>query len=573
MTFVLNDQRKSVLEEPGHVLVLGGPGAGKTTLAILKAQAGMSGMKPGQTALFLSFSRAAVQQIITRCKTVLSRDELSRIEVRTYHSFCWELLKGHGRALRGAPIAMIFPGQEGMMRTQFAGDWEAERRRLLDEESRASFDAFAHAAARLIEESAHIRDGIADIHPLIILDEFQDTDDDQWRLVQALAGATKSVFLADPEQRIYDFRKGVRADRLDILRRGVKLLEADLEADNFRSPTSDVLRFANSVVTAKAPGRSKDVIVTTYKRFQNMFNSTVHFHVGQAFADLARRGVAEPCVAVLATSNDLVADISELLSTSHNFGKNALSPIDHDIVWDGEQSSAAALVTAALLEQTSAYSVASRTAALRRAADFWLLKKDWCEQQNALGAKTAGDRAARMTAAIDLLRRDKPIRASGPNHLAQYQGLCTGDPISDWRLARQHCTGHDDLRDIAVQAGMVRLSKAGDPIAMALSELWARTATYAGATERVTAILDQQRLVGADRPPRGCILMTIHKSKGKEFDSVVIVEGYRGGALLKEDEAPAYGNSRRVLRVGITRARHAVRIIRPADATPLFDPE
>ncbi|AZG77180.1 UvrD-helicase domain-containing protein [Methylocystis rosea] len=573
MTFVLNDQRRSVLDEPGHVLVLGGPGAGKTTLAILKAQAGMPAMKPGQTALFLSFSRAAVHQIITRCKTVLSREELSRIEVRTYHSFCWELLKGHGRVLRGSPIAMISPGQEGMMRTQFEGDWEVERRRLLDEESQASFDAFAHAAARLIEESRHIRDGIADIHPLIILDEFQDTDDDQWRLVQALAEATKSVFLADPEQRIYDFRKGVRTDRLDILRRGIKLLEADLEADNFRSPTSDVLRFANAVVTAKAPGRSKDVIVTTYERFQNMFNSTVHFYVGQAFADLARRGVAEPCVAVLATSNDLVADISELLSTSHNFGKNALSPISHDVVWDGEQSSAAALVTAALLEQTSAYSVASRTAALRRVADFWLLKKDWCEQQNALGAKTAGDRAARMTAAIDSLRRDKPIRASGPNHLAQYQRACTGDPVSDWRLARQHCTGHDDLRAIAVQAAMVRLSKAGDPIAMALSELWARTATYAGAVERVTAILDQQRLVGADRPPRGCILMTIHKSKGKEFDAVVIVEGYRGGALLKEDEAPKYENSRRVLRVGITRARYAVRIIRPVDPTPFFDPK
>ena len=243
MTFVLNDQRRSVLKEPGHVLVLGGPGAGKTTLAILKAQAGMPRMKPGQTVLFLSFSRAAVQQIITRCKTVLSREELSKIEVRTYHSFCWELLKGHGRVLRGSPIAMISPGQEGMMRTQFAGDWDAERRRLLDEESRVSFDAFAHAAARLIEESRHIRDGVADIHPLIILDEFQDTDDDQWRLVQALAKATKSVFLADAEQRIYDFRKGVRADRLDILRRSLKLLEADLEADNFRSPTSDVLLF------------------------------------------------------------------------------------------------------------------------------------------------------------------------------------------------------------------------------------------------------------------------------------------------------------------------------------------
>jgi len=38
--------------------------------------------------------------------------------------------------------------------------------------------------------------------------------------------------------------------------------------------------------------------------------------------------------------------------------------------------------------------------------------------------------------------------------------------------------------------------------------------------------------------------------EGKEFDVVVIVEGFRGVALLKEDEAPKFENSRRVLRFG-----------------------
>jgi len=95
-----------------------------------------------------------------------------------------------------------------------------------------------------------------------------------------------------------------------------------------------------------------------------------------------------------------------LLSCSHNFGNCALSPIGHDVVWDGEQSTAAALVTAALLEQASTHSILTRTASLRRASDFWFLKKDSCEQQNARGAKTAGDRAARLVAAIELLRRD-----------------------------------------------------------------------------------------------------------------------------------------------------------------------
>jgi hypothetical protein len=132
---------------------------------------------------------------------------------------------------------------------------------------------------------------------------------------------------------------------------------------------------------------------------------------------------------------------------------------------------------AALIEQASTNSIVTRTASLRRASDFWFLKKDWCEQQNARGAKMAGDRAARLVAAIELLRRDKPVRASGANHVLQYEGQCTGNPVSDWRLARQHCTAHEDLRDIAIQAGMVRLAKASDPIAMALSELWARKAT------------------------------------------------------------------------------------------------
>ncbi len=117
---------------------------------------------------------------------------------------------------------------------------------------------------------------------------------------------------------------------------------------------------------------------------------------------------------------------------------------------------------------------------------------------------------------------------------------------------------------------MIRLFNANDALATALTSQWIEGTTYFGATKKVAAILDQQRLIGAERPPRGCVLMTLHKSKGKEFDGVVIVEGFRGGALLNPDEAPNYETSRRVLRVGISRARHVVRIVRPKDAPPLF---
>jgi DNA helicase-2/ATP-dependent DNA helicase PcrA len=64
--------------------------------------------------------------------------------------------------------------------------------------------------------------------------------------------------------------------------------------------------------------------------------------------------------------------------------------------------------------------------------------------------------------------------------------------------------------------------------------------------------------------------MTIHKSKGKEFDCVVLAEDAHRAPLFDTDREPApYEKSRRLLRVGLTRAKHFVAIVRPVGATPL----
>jgi DNA helicase II / ATP-dependent DNA helicase PcrA len=65
--------------------------------------------------------------------------------------------------------------------------------------------------------------------------------------------------------------------------------------------------------------------------------------------------------------------------------------------------------------------------------------------------------------------------------------------------------------------------------------------------------------------------MNIHKAKGKEFDGVVLVEGAYKAAFFDEREKPLYPQSRRLLRVGITRARALVTIIRLNGARPLVD--
>src|SRR5262249_46815266 len=162
-------------------------------------------------------------------------------------------------------------------------------------------DLFAHAAARLIDESQQLRRGIADLYPLIILDEFQDTDDDQWRLIRALSSATTAMFLADAEQRIYDFRPGVRPERIDMLRGTLHPAETDLEAENYRSGGSHIVAFADAVLRGEGPlPRVNDVVVRAYAPFQNSFNSMVHFNVGNALSVLRQEHkVANPTLAVL----------------------------------------------------------------------------------------------------------------------------------------------------------------------------------------------------------------------------------------------------------------------------------
>ena len=70
MNITLSEVGLSALEADGPVLVTGGPGSGKTTLALLKAQRQIASLEPGQEVLFLSFSRAAVRQVLLRCKDI-----------------------------------------------------------------------------------------------------------------------------------------------------------------------------------------------------------------------------------------------------------------------------------------------------------------------------------------------------------------------------------------------------------------------------------------------------------------------------------------------------------------------
>ena len=95
----LSDGQKEVMEAEDHLLVMGGPGSGKTTISILKAaDVAENELGPGQKVLFLSFARATVSRVVEAIEheQQIPSEQKRLIDVETYHSFFWRILKTHG---------------------------------------------------------------------------------------------------------------------------------------------------------------------------------------------------------------------------------------------------------------------------------------------------------------------------------------------------------------------------------------------------------------------------------------------------------------------------------------------
>ena len=63
--FLKDDKRNAALQETGNMLIIGGPGSGKTTFALFKSkQLIESGIiQSGQKVLFLSFARSTISRV------------------------------------------------------------------------------------------------------------------------------------------------------------------------------------------------------------------------------------------------------------------------------------------------------------------------------------------------------------------------------------------------------------------------------------------------------------------------------------------------------------------------------
>ncbi len=294
-------QRAAVGTLQGPLLVLAGAGTGKTRVVTYRiAELIRSGVAP-ERILAVTFTNKAAAEMQSRSAALLGKRRPTKPEISTFHSLCVRVLRRHARRL-GYPekFAIYDRGdQEGVARQALreiqvpdavlrTGDllaiisrWKCQSVRpeaaaglaATDKEHLAAmayrryqaalkaagavdFDDLLLCTEDLFERFAEVRRAEAGRFSHLLIDEYQDTNGSQYRIVRALAAGHRNLcVVGDDDQSIYGWRG---ADVSHILRFQQDWPEAKIVRleDNYRS-TDAILTLANRLIAFNSQRHGK----------------------------------------------------------------------------------------------------------------------------------------------------------------------------------------------------------------------------------------------------------------------------------------------------------------------------
>src|SRR5690554_4043758 len=110
---MLNTNQRSAVEwDEGPLLVLAGPGSGKTAVLTLRiANLIRNSPEENHRILCLTFNVKAADEMQSRNRDILG-DDSRRIQLRTFHSFCTDILRQHGSQLGLRPDFQVITDEK-----------------------------------------------------------------------------------------------------------------------------------------------------------------------------------------------------------------------------------------------------------------------------------------------------------------------------------------------------------------------------------------------------------------------------------------------------------------------------
>ncbi len=599
-------QRAAVTAVNGPVLVVAGPGSGKTRvltqrIAYLIAE---EGVRPWQI-LAVTFTNKAAKEMQERVKKLLPDQATEGIMLGTFHSICARILRRESEHLPIETNFVIFDSddQERIVknvirelnlneklyrpasvhaaisraknelidadnfptltyRDEVVKRVYAEYQKRLIASNAVDFDDILLYTARLLEENPSVRDKYAQRFRHVLVDEFQDTNLAQYSLVQQLASFNKNIFcVGDPDQSIYAWRG---ADYRNIHRFEQDFPDAQtiLLEQNYRSRQT-ILDAAMGVID-RARNRKRKQLFTDRGAGEKIF-----FY--EAPDDYAEASFVVDSIAQLVASRQFEPGDCAIM-----YRTNAMSRLI-------EEAFLQARLPYRLVGAQRFYGrreVKDIIAFLRlihNPADEASLDRIINVPPRGIGEKTLTTlhMVARQNemqpglVLIDLARGDqshhwKSFTGRAALPLADFGGM-----LATWRVAAQSLTVPElfdrVVKDLNFKEYIDDQSEEGEDRWENVLELKRLADEYSTRTldeflENIALVSDQDTIAEGNVPT----LLTLHAAKGLEFGAVFIV-GLDDGILPHSrsfDDPESMEEERRLFYVGITRAKDRLYLLR-----------
>ncbi len=297
-------QREAVDHVFGPALVLAGAGSGKTRVITARAARLVEMGASPWSILCVTFTNKAAQEMKERIAHLLGID-VSRMWVSTFHATCLRILKTEWPKLGYATMPVVFDASDqkslvkAIMKEKGIEDNELPHRKVmaliskykndlkgpehmatdgaqragkavagiffqyqerLKENNAVDFDDLMVQVIRLFETCPEVLETYRGYFQFIMVDEFQDTNLVQYRLIYLLGSGHNNIFVVgDDDQSIYRWR-GARVGNITDFEKNFKNCKVILLEENYRS-TGNILKAAHGVVAA-IEGRKEKTLWT-----------------------------------------------------------------------------------------------------------------------------------------------------------------------------------------------------------------------------------------------------------------------------------------------------------------------
>ena len=547
----LNEQQIAALMPlTGHTLINSGAGTGKSTIMVARMQ-NILRQFPKAKVLMLTFSRKAALELKSRIGST------PNCQVSTFHSIAYHLLMAHGfrqyrvdtnEAARDQLISKLIGKEdttiERVVRSlnRLSGIDPATEKvkakyfKALNKSRVLTFDAMQPFALNLLLEEENVLHQLQGTWDFILVDEYQDTDEVQQRLIELMSAKSGNVcVVGDVRQAIYGFR-GAEPAIMSTFANTAKVHELTV---NYRS-TPPIIGLANKIIPNEAPLTTASSDMSSYPKYLTAIDETDEAsHIIQQIRKLHRDGLKYKDMAVLYRSSALSeAILTQLLEAnipfvckSHISLKFSRQPYIGIIK----------LINYALLPSESNF---------KAIMPFLYLGKHLLKDIKALGQKESMD----YLAAAQKL----PLPYFHLDYLASMsQALESISPS----------TAPGSAIKTLLRAGYGKyIGEALVPVVKAWSEELAEYNNLTTFLTKLCAMQEQVKQIQANAAKHNndCVqLMTIHASKGLEFNTVFLLGCYDGALPSNRDGADP-GEERRLLYVAVTRAKKKLYISYPA---------